>query len=280
MLVIVLAHAPDPRLAARQLGRVVAAQRLSRADAGVAKRVAARLAAVGAQAAGLHHVAAGPACARGGPRRGLPGHQVVTAEALRLGPLDAHHQLAQELRVPLVRVRCQQHVRLLEGEEVDDKLAEQCRVADLVVQGDGVGGRGDRVAGLGEGGDAVGDGVAEGFDGQAVGEAVQREQQVEGDLAAAREDVVEVARVGPGEEELECRDVFGGEGELLREAFGEGAGQGGGEEGRVVRQEVAVDEEGRAGAADEDGGDSGEVLELGAVIRRVSGCVSCRPSML
>lgn len=261
MLVVVLAHAPHPGLAAGQLGGIVAAQGLAGGDAGVAEGVAAGLAAVAAQA-GLHDVAAGPAGARGGPGGGLPGDEVVAAEALQLGPLDADDELAQELRVPLVRVRGQQHVRLLEGEQVDDELAQQRRVADLVVQRDRVAGRGHAVALLGQRRHPVDDGVAQRLDRQPVREPVQRQQQVEGHLAAAREDVVELARVGPRQEELERGHVLGGQGQLLREPFGEGARERGGKEGRVVRQEVAVDEERRFGAADEDGGDDGESLEL------------------
>lgn len=163
MLVVVLAHALHPRLAARQLRRIIAAQSLARRDTGIAEGIAARLASVAAQAR-LHDVPAGPTGTRAGPARGLPGHEVVATEALQLRPLDADDELAQELRVPLVRVAGQQHVRLLEREQVDHELAQQRRVTDFVVQRDRVAGRRHRVAFLGQGRHAVDHGVAERFD--------------------------------------------------------------------------------------------------------------------
>jgi hypothetical protein len=159
------------------------------------------------------------------------------------GPLELAHELAQERRVPLIRMRRDEIIRLLERKQVEDEAAHGRRVADGFVEDVRVAGRGHAVCALGQVGDAVDDGVAHGLDGEPVREAVDVQQREGGGLAVLEEELgrFEALGIEPEDDVLEVPWVDVAEGYGLGDAFTELTVEGGGEERGVRAEEIFVD---------------------------------------
>lgn len=95
--------------------------------------------------------------ARRVPRQRQEGPQPVSLHGLLARLLQPDAEVAQELGVPLVRVRGEELVCLLEGEEVEDELSDARVLFDLVVEDPGVARGEDRVCLVGELGHCVDD---------------------------------------------------------------------------------------------------------------------------
>lgn len=126
----------------------------------------------------LQHTAAVITTTRSVPRIGAPHAQTVPQQRLGAGPLEQHAQLAQERRVPAVRVALDEAVRLLEREQVQHQIAQRRRVSDSAVEDARVAGREHRVCAVREVSDQIYDGVAQALHAEAVCEGVEVEECV------------------------------------------------------------------------------------------------------
>lgn len=157
--------------------------------------------------------------------------------------------------MPAVRVRIEQLVRLLEGEEIEDQVPDLGTVGDvLAVQDAGIRRREDRVRGVGQIAHQVHDVVPQAFERKPVAEDVEVEEAVVGRFAVFEGWGVEHAVVEPADEEGEVFRGDVGEGDCLGAGFAEGAQEAGAEVRGLGGEEVGMDFEGGVLGADEEGG--------------------------